>query len=123
MDFIFLSVLTSFSVVPFLGLLFFSDPFLASGTVIFMFFSAMFLSLAGIFSICGAVIAKFGNKKAEYTVFLRRGIFLGLVVLSMVLLQKFLVLNLGNASALVMLVVGMEMMFAYQTKNSARNGN
>lgn len=114
MNLVLLLIFTLFSLTSFLSILFGVDPFHSSYIIIFLFFITMFLSLMGIFSLAGILGSKLSSKKAEYIVSLRRAFLLSILVISLVLLEKYFVLNVGNTASLFLLIVGMEMVFVYK---------
>lgn len=117
-----LLIFTFLSSASFLAILFGTDPYHSAAIVIFLFFTTMFLSLMGIFGLFGIAGAKLGGKEAEYGVSLRRALLLSTLVTSLVLLEKYFVLNIGNTAALFLLTVGVEMTFVYRKINEYRLG-
>ena len=109
-----LLIFTLSSLASFLAILFSSDPYHSQKAIIFLFFVTMFLSIMGVFSLTWILGSKIGSKKIEYAVSLRRAFLLSALVTSLVLLEKYFVLNIGNTSSLFLLIVGVEMIFIYK---------
>ena len=76
-----LLVFTAFSLSSFVAILVGSDPYSTNTLVRVLFFITMLLSMVGVFSIFGILIARFRDAALEFDVVFRRAIFLsGLVV-------------------------------------------
>jgi len=112
---------TLFSVSSFLGILWGADPYESSFLIRMLFFVTLFFSLVGIFSLAGIW---FSRKKRDILgeheklsalgIAFRRGILLAGLAVAMIALEAGSILNIGNALATFLLVVSVEMLFAYQ---------
>ena len=110
----FLAIFTLFSAISFSAILFGADPYSASDKLVVLFFLTLFFSLAGLFSLAGMLVGKVARKSSEFAVSLRRGFLLATLVTSLVLIEKFFVLNIGNAAAIFMAIIAIEMIAVYK---------
>jgi hypothetical protein len=101
-------VFTLVSLISFIAILVGADPYTSNSFIRVLFFITLFFSLMGIFTLIGARVSK-----SMITAF-RRGFLLAALALSIVLLENFSVLNLGNAFAMFLLVVAIEMIATYR---------
>jgi len=103
-----LLVFTLFSLFSFAAILFGANPYTSNFLIRILFFTTLFFSLMGIFSLAGAWISK------SFETSFRRGFLLAALFLAFVLLENFSVLNIGNAFAVFLLVVAVEMIVVYK---------
>jgi len=114
---------TLFSVSSFLGILWGADPYESSFLIRTLFFVTLLFSLIGIFALAGiwfsrkkqAVLAEH-EKLAAFGMAFRRGVLLSGLAVAIIVLEAGSILNIGNAAAIFLLVVSVEMLFVYKTE-------
>jgi len=116
-----LLVFTIFSLFSFGAITYLSDPYFANIIIKTLFFVTMFFSLVGLFSLFGIWASRMFKRSKETIddseVFRRGALIAGLCVM-LVGLQTFSLLNIGNAFAVLLLVMGMEMAAVYKKQYS-----
>lgn len=110
-----LFVFTAFSLLSFAALLVGSDPYSAGTLVRALFFTTLFLSMTGVFTLSGVWFSKTANRRAVFEVIFRRAILLASLVVSLILLETFSLLNIFNVSAASLFIVGLEILMTYRT--------
>jgi hypothetical protein len=121
MNTVLLLLYTLFSVSSFFGILWGADPYESSFLIRMLFFVTLFFSLIGIFSLAGIWfsrkkrgILEEHEKLSVFGIAFRRGILLAGLAVAMIALEAGSILNIGNALAIFLLVVSVEMLFAYR---------
>lgn len=113
-----LLVFTAFSLSSFVAILVGSDPYSTNTLVRVLFFITMLLSMVGVFSIFGILVARFRGASLEFDVVFRRAIFLSGLVVTLVLLESASLLNIVNSFSIFLLVVGFEMFITRKSQKS-----
>lgn len=116
MNTVFLLIFTFFSLASFIAILWGADPYSANLPVRVLFFATLFFTFIGLLSFLNIWISKLLSKPMVFGVAFRRGFLFSSLVISLVLLQTFSVLNIGNAIAVFLVIVAAEMIAVY--KNS-----
>lgn len=121
-----LFIFTVFSLASFSAILVGTDPYSASLFIRTLFFITLFFSFIGLFSISGLTLLSFrgkfkrvkfsehASKGIEVGMIFRRSMLLAILASSLILLETFSVLNLGNALAMFILIVAVEMLVIYR---------
>jgi len=114
MNTVLLLIFTIFSLVSFIVILWGADPYSANSLVRTLFFVTLFFSFVGAFSLLGLWVSRLFSKPLSFDTAFRRGFLLASLAISLVLLETFSVLNIGNAFAAFLIVVSMEMLAVYK---------
>lgn len=115
-----LLVFTIFSLASFVGILWGADPYSSNFFIRILFFVTLFFGLAGIFALLHRWISFLVRRPLSYEVAFRRGFLLAALSVSFVVLQALSLLNLGNAFAVFLVVISVEMFTIYRWKTSVR---
>lgn len=112
---------TLFSISSFLGILLGADPYESGFLIRTLFFVTLFFSLVGIFALGGVWFSKrklrILPEHEKLLVFggaFRRGVLLASLAVSIIALETFSILNIGNAAAMFLLVVSVEVLAVYR---------
>lgn len=119
---------TIFSLASFVGILWGADPYSSNVFIRTLFFVTLFFALAGIFahlyrwtsSLVHKVFRPAQGKPISHEVAFRRGFLLSVLSISLVILQTLSLLNPGNAFAVFLLVISVEMFTIYRWKTQIR---
>ena len=109
-----LFIFTFFSLVSFGAILWGSDPYSAYSSIRALFFGSMFFSFVGIFTLFGIWGSKLLGRPLEFKAALRRGFLFSALAISIIILETFSVLNMGNVLAVFLIVVALEMVAIYK---------
>lgn len=112
----FLLIFTLFSLASFIAILWGADPYSANFPVRILFFVTLFFAFIGLFSFINIWVSRFVSKPMALGAAFRRGFLFSSLVISLILLQAFSALNIGNAIAVFLVVLAAEMIAVY--KNS-----
>lgn len=116
MNAVLLLIFTLLSLSSLGAIIFGSDPYSASIYIRVLFFVTLFFSFLGVFSILGIYISRLFGSRPSFGVIFRRGFLFAAVSLFIILLETFSVLNAGNASAVFIIVVALELFAIYKTR-------
>jgi len=114
MNTILLLVFTLFSLLSFSGILWGADPYTSNALIKSLFFLTMFFSTMGVFALSGIWLSRVIKKPLAFDVAFRRGLLLAMLAVAIVALEGGSILNIGNAFAVFMLVVALEMVAVYR---------
>ena len=109
-----LFIFTIFSLVSFGAILWGADPYSADLSVRTLFFASMFFSFVGIFTLFGIWGSKLFGRPLGFKAALRRGFLFSALAISIIILETFSVLNIGNVLAVFLVVVALEMIAIYK---------
>ena len=115
-----LLVFTIFSLASFGGILWGADPYSSNFFIRTLFFVTLFFALAGLFALLYRWISSLAQRPLSHEVAFRRGFLLATLSVSFVVLQALSLLNLGNAFAVFLVVVSVEMFTTYKWKTQRR---
>jgi len=114
MNSILLLVFTIFSLLSFGGILWGANPYESGALIKTLFFVTLFFSATGIFSLSSILISRVLKKSLAFDTAFRRSLLLAMLAVAIVALEAGSILNIGNAFALFMLVVALEMLAVYR---------
>ena len=115
-----LLVFTIFSLASFLGILWGADPYSSNFFIRILFFGTLFFALGGIFALLHRWISSLVRRPLSHEVAFRRGFLLATLSVALVVLQALSLLNLGNAFAVFLVIISVEMFTTYRCKTSVR---
>ncbi|MFY9457972.1 MAG: hypothetical protein WAP23_03565 [Candidatus Spechtbacterales bacterium] len=104
----FLLIFTLFSLVSFTAILFGSDPYSAALPLRILFFTTLFFSFLGLFSLSSIGLSKLFGRSLAFGGAFRRGLLFSLLVSTLIMLETFSALNIVNAIAVFLVVVAVE---------------
>lgn len=107
---ILLFVFTLFSLISFGGILWGADPYTSGALIKTLFFVTLFFAATGVFSLGGVWFSRLVKKALTLEAALRKGILLAMLFVAIVALEAGSILNIGNAFAVFMLVITLEML-------------
>lgn len=121
MNTLLLFIFTIFSLFSFSGILLGADPYTSGAMIKILFFVTLFFSAIGVFAMSGiwgsrllATLRPAHGKPLAFNVAFRRGLLLALMSVAIVALEAGSILNVGNAFAVFLLVVTLEMIAVYK---------
>lgn len=115
-----LLIFTTFSLASFLGILWGADPYSSNFFIRLLFFVTLFFALGGMFALLYRWISFLLHGPLSHEVAFRRGFLLSVLSVFFLALQALSLLNLGNAFAVFLVVVSVEMFTTYRCKTQTR---
>lgn len=114
MNTVLLFVFTLFSLASFGGILWVADPYTSGPIVKTLFFITLFFLALGVFALGGIWGSRLLGKPLPFGSAFRKGLLLAMLAVAIVALEAGSILNVGNAFAVFLLVVTLEMMALYR---------
>ncbi len=118
-----LLVFTLFSLIAFSGILWGADPYTSGGLIKILFFITLFFTASGLFTFCGVFGSRLIGKPIALGSALRKGLLLALLAVTLVALEAGAILNIGNAFAVFMLAVALEMLAIARSMRYGKRNN
>lgn len=116
MNTLLLFIFTLFAGISFFGILFGADPYTSGALLKSLFFITLFFSAMGISTLFWLFGVSLFRGSLAFGSALRKGLLLALLITALVALEAGGILNIGNAFAVFLLVVTLEMMAMYRNR-------
>ena len=93
-----------------------ADPNTSPFFIRLLFFVTLFSSLVGLFTLLNIWIPRALSRPMPFGTAFRRGVFLSLLSIALILLETFRALNIVNAFAIFVVIVAMEIAAMYRNR-------
>lgn len=118
-----LLIFTLFSLSSFLVILWTSDPYTTTAVVRALFFITLFFSFLGVFVLLNMGVLRLAKRPLPFVAAFRRGFLFATLAFGFVVLEHFTILNIGNAFAIFLLTISLEMFIIHQKHHEGNERN